>query len=208
MNKLVLFLAAGFCLLLNGCHSATSVAESLDPMMAAYEYVLDHWQPVSSGDARRGYNIAAVLVGPNGKILAKELNSVIALQDCTQHAEMRLVQNYLAEHKCFNLNGCCVYATLEPCAMCAATMSMAGIRKVYYGQSDPEFGKAAERLSLDSSPQNGYKPYPRVLLSELCHSPMQRLLEEGFRKSGMKEITKWLATDDAKKIFLENLPDK
>ena len=194
-------------ILLTGCRSATCAIGTEEPMKVAYCHVLDHWQPVDRGNARRGYNIAAVLVSPEGKILAKELNSVIAAQDCTQHAEMRLIQKYLAEHRCFNLRGCSVYTTLEPCAMCAATMGMAGIDHVYYGQSDPAFGKAAERLAQDTTAQKGYTPYPRVVRCELIPSPLQKELEETFSKSGIKEITKWLATDEAKSIFLKYLTD-
>ena len=207
MNKIFVAIisARTGIILLTGCRSAAPVADASDPMKLAYEHVLTHWQSAAQGESRRGYNIAAVLVSPEGKILAKELNSVIALQDCTQHAEMRLIQKYLAEHRCFNLRECSVYTTLEPCAMCAATMGMAGINHVYYGQSDPAFGKAAERLAQDTTAQNGFSPYPRVVHCELIESPLQKELEAAFRKSGIREITKWLATDEAKSIFLKYL---
>lgn len=207
MNKAVIIIMSAWVsiILLTGCRSGTCAAGIEEPMKVAYCHVLDHWQSADRGNARRGYNIAAVLVSPEGKILAKELNSVIAAQDCTQHAEMRLIQKYLAKHRCFNLRGCSVYTTLEPCAMCAATMGMAGIDHVYYGQSDPAFGKAAERLAQDTTAQKGYAPYPRVVHSELLGSPLQKELEAAFRKSGIKEITKWLATDEAKSIFLKYL---
>jgi len=201
MNK-AFFIVLLSALFLTGCRSAVRTSNP-HPMTEAYRHVLDHWQSVESGDKRRGYNIGAVLVDSNGVILSRELNSVIETQDCTQHAEMRLIQNYISKHRCFNLNNCIVYTTLEPCAMCAAAMGMAGIKQVYYGQSDPEFGKAAERLSFDSSQLDGYKPYPRVVQCELLRSPMQEALEKGFRQSGIKEITKWLATADAKHIFAE-----
>ena len=194
-------------ILLTGCRSAVcSVCSKDSPMESAYRHVLRHWQSADRGDSRRGYNIAAVLVSPEGKILAKELNCVITSQDCTQHAEMRLIQKYLAKHRCFNLRGYTVYTTLEPCAMCTATMGMAGIKQVYYGQSDPAFGKAAERLAQNTTQQNGYKPYPRVIRSELLRSPLQRDLEEDFRKSGIREITRWLASDRAKSIFRKYFP--
>ncbi len=207
MNKIFAYILAALLsiVLLTRCSSMAGMIRYDAPMEAAYRHVLSHWQPADLEDARRGYNIAAVLVSPEGKILAKELNSVIAAQDCTQHAEMRLIQGYLAKHRCFNLRGCAVYTTLEPCAMCAAAMGMAGIGHVYYGQSDPTFGKAAERLAKDTSQQKGYKPYPRVVRCELLPSPLQRELEDSFRKSGIKEITRWLATDEARRIFQKYL---
>ncbi len=192
-------------ILLFGCQFRDGRTDCGDPMRSAYRRVLADWAPAEDGARRRGYNIAAVLVAPDGKIVAGELNSVMETRDCTQHAEMRLIQNYLRRERCFNLNGYTVYTTLEPCAMCAATMSMAGIGKVYYGQSDPSFGKAAERLALDSSRENGYPPYPRAVRAELLRSPMQEELERKFESSGMREITRWLATDEAKQIMSGHL---
>ena len=198
-NTITAFIVLICFILLTGYQSAAS------PMNTAYQYVLSHWQSAERGDFRRGYNIAAVLVSPDGKILAKELNTVIASQDCTQHAEMRLIQNYLAKYRCFNLRGYSVYTTLEPCAMCTATMAMAGIAHVYYGQTDPSFGKAAERLAQDTSQEKGYKPYPRGVQCHLVLSPLQKDLENSFHKSGIREITKWLATDEARNIFSKHL---
>ena len=199
-------LFCGFVIvLLVGCQSTSGLVATdvviADPMIEAYKYVLENWQSVDMGDARRGYNIAAVLISPEGRIIAKELNTVISSQDCTQHAEMRLVQRYLKKNRCFNLRGFVVYTTLEPCAMCTATMGMAGVHKVYYGQSDPSFGKSAERLEYNSMPHGGSGPYPRVVNCELKCSPMQQALDDSFKTSGIPEITKWLATDDAKQIF-------
>ena len=203
MNKNELYvvaLAGLFALIANGCQGA-EFAAAADPMTTAYQMVLDHWQPANKGKTRRGYNIGAVLVGQDGRILAKELNAVIVNQDCTQHAEMRLIQGYIAKTKCFNLRGCSVYTTLEPCKMCAATMSMAGIVNVYYGQADSAFGEnTAQALS-----GTGQQQYPRIARCIQLPSPLQDELEKSFKKSGIKEITKWLATEQAKAIFAKHL---
>ncbi len=186
----------------SGCKTCTdNCTDNGKPMIVAYRYLLNNWAPLKDGDKRRGYNIAAVLVDPDGKILSKSLNSVIASQDCTQHAEMKLIQEYLKENRCFNLSGYTVYTTLEPCAMCTMTMSMAGISTVYYGQTDEGFGNAAERMAFDSTQYNGYAPYPRVSKTHLVKSPMQEELEKAFKASNIKQITKWLATDEAKNII-------
>ena len=92
--------------------------------------------------------------------------------------------------------------------MCTAVMSMAGISRVYYGQSDPFFGKAAERLRMNTKTAGGFVPYPRVSDCILIVSPLQRELEKAFQKSPVKEITRWLATDQAKKIFEKYLHSK
>ena len=207
MNKIfeiLVFAFAGF--ILCGCRSAVVPEEN--PMTSAYKLVLEHWQSAEKGNCRRGYNIAAVLVDPQGRIQAKELNTVISAQDCTQHAEMRLIQKYIAGKRCFNLKGYSVYTTLEPCAMCTAVMSMAGISRVYYGQSDTFFGKAAERLRMDTKSVGGFSPYPRVSDCILVTSPLQQELEMSFKNSRIKEITRWLATDQAKQIFEKHLRRK
>ena len=151
--------------------------------------------PYWAGEHRRGYNIAALLIDENGCIVSRELNMVLEAQDCTQHAEMRLIQGYIAKNKCFNLAGYTVYTTLEPCAMCAATMAMAGIAKVIYGQDDKCFGGAAKKLQLHDG------GYPRNFVYIKDNSYLTQALDSAFERSEYKEITKWLASDEAKKIF-------
>lgn len=192
----------------NGCKTCTdNFASNEEPMIVAYRYLLNNWAPLNEGNKRRGYNIAAILVDPNGKIVSMALNSVIESQDCTQHAEMKLIQGYLHEKHCFNLNGYSVYTTLEPCAMCAMTMSMAGISTIYYGQTDEGFGNAIERMAFDSTQYNGFAPYPRVSKAHLLKSQMQEELEKAFKASNIKQITKWLATDDAREIIIKHLKE-
>lgn len=83
--------------------------------------------------------VGAILVR-DGKIIAQEFNRNIQLNDPTAHAEilvMRAASKILESHR---LDDCDLYVTLEPCAMCAAAISLARIRRVYYGASDSKFG--------------------------------------------------------------------
>ena len=148
--------------------------------------------------------IGAVLVC-GGEVLVSAHNHREREYDITSHAEIEVLRAAGKIKKDWRMSDCTLYVTMEPCAMCAATMGMAGINHVYYGQSDPAFGKAAERLAQDTTAQNGFSPYPRVVHCELIESPLQKELETVFRKSGIREITKWLATDEAKSIFLKYL---
>ena len=203
MNNLIATLI-GAVLFLAGCQTCRTEANG-NPMNCAYRHLLDNWASGKEGDSRRGYNIAAVLVNPDGKIEAKALNTVLASQDCTAHAEMLLIQKYIQKHRCFNLKGYTVYTTLEPCAMCTMALSMAGISAIYYGQTDLFFGKTSERMMMDTAQLNGYAPYPRVARTVLVQSPLQKELEMAFSKSGIKEITRWLATDEALLIIEKHL---
>jgi len=83
--------------------------------------------------------VGAVVV-LDGKIIAQEFNKNIQLNDPAAHAEilaMRSASRILNSHR---LDECDLYVTLEPCAMCAAAVSLARIRRVYYGASDEKFG--------------------------------------------------------------------
>ena len=199
IKKNILIVLAGIFAISANADQCSAPKLEVDAMTAAYRLVLEKWQPADKGNARRGYNIGAILVNRAGKILAAELNAVIASQDCTQHAEMRLIQKYIARTRCFNLQGCSVYTTLEPCMMCAAVMIMAGIEYVYYGQRDIAFGYISTRA------QHNTASYPRSVQCVLLQGPLQQELEQAFNKSGIREITRWLATEQARKIFVKHL---
>ena len=76
----------------------------------------------------------------DGEIVAKAGNRTIRDHDPTAHAELLAIR--AAAHALGNerLDGCDLYVTLEPCAMCAGALSFARIRRLYYGAADPKGG--------------------------------------------------------------------
>lgn len=85
--------------------------------------------------------VGAVLVhGVTGRVLAQAGNETILRNDPTAHAEIITIRGAAAERGSQRLDGCDLYVTLEPCAMCAAAISFARIRRLYYGASDPKGG--------------------------------------------------------------------
>lgn len=91
--------------------------------------------------ARRGeVPVGAVLVGPDGVILARDGNRTMELSDPTAHAEILVIRAGAAKLGAERLIGCDLYVTLEPCAMCAAAISFARIARLYYGAGDPKGG--------------------------------------------------------------------
>jgi tRNA(Arg) A34 adenosine deaminase TadA len=85
--------------------------------------------------------VGAVLVdGATGEILARAGNRTEAAADPTAHAEMLVIRDAAAAGGAARLAGCDLYVTLEPCAMCAAAVSFARIRRLYYGAEDPKGG--------------------------------------------------------------------
>jgi len=99
--------------------------------------------------------IGAVLVGPEGAILAADGNRTRELADPTAHAEMLVIRAACKTLGLERLTGCDLYVTLEPCPMCAAAISFARIRRLYYSASDPKGG--------------GVEHGPRIFNQPTCH---------------------------------------
>ncbi len=91
--------------------------------------------------------VGAVIV-VDGKLLAAAHNRVILDNDPTGHAEIVALRAAAAAVGNYRLPGATLYATLEPCAMCAGAMVHARIQRVVYGAADPRFGAAGSLLDL------------------------------------------------------------
>ena len=76
----------------------------------------------------------------DGVVIAATHNRPRELKDPTAHAEMLAIRAACAAVADERLTGCDLYVTLEPCAMCAAAISFARIRRLYFGASDPKGG--------------------------------------------------------------------
>src|SRR5262245_3353393 len=73
-----------------------------------------------------------------GAVIARAGNRTLADHDPTGHAELIAIRQAAATLKSERLTDCDLYVTLEPCAMCAAAISFARIRRLYYGAADPK----------------------------------------------------------------------
>jgi tRNA(adenine34) deaminase len=99
--------------------------------------------------------IGAVIVSASGEVLARAGNRTVASSDPTTHAELLAIRAACAKLGSERLDSCDLYVTLEPCAMCAAAISFARIRRLYFGASDPKGGAV----------ENG----PRFFAQATCH---------------------------------------
>ncbi len=111
----------------------------------------------SAGD-RGEVPVGAVLVGHDGKVLAKAGNRTRELSDPTAHAEILVIRAAGAILGSERLTGCDLYVTLEPCAMCAAAISAARISRLYYGAGDPKSGGVAHGPKVFSHSQAHHVP--------------------------------------------------
>lgn len=90
--------------------------------------------------AARGEVPVGCVVVREGEVLARAGNRTLADRDPTAHAEILAIRATAQALGSERLTGCDLYVTLEPCAMCAAAMSFARIRRLYFGAADPKGG--------------------------------------------------------------------
>lgn len=123
--------------------------------------------------------VGAVLVSPEGQIIAQSGNRTEELADPTAHAEMLVIRKAAAILRSPRLVDCDLYVTLEPCAMCAAAISFARIHKIVFGAYDPKGG--------------GIEHGPRFFAQPTCHHAPEVI-------GGMAESK---ASSLLKKFFME-----
>lgn len=109
---------------------------------------------------RRGeVPVGAVLVdGRTGAILAEDGNRILEHHDPTAHAEMLVIRAAAARLGSERLGGCDLYVTLEPCAMCAAAISFARVRRLYFGAGDEKMGGVEHGARFFAQPTCHHKP--------------------------------------------------
>lgn len=101
--------------------------------------------------------VGAVIV-ENGKVICASYNQNIALKDPTAHAEILVLRQAALIKGSHRLDGCDIYVTLEPCPMCAAAISLAKIRRVYYGASDAKSGGVENGARVFNQSSCHHKP--------------------------------------------------
>ncbi|MFK7876878.1 MAG: nucleoside deaminase [Paracoccaceae bacterium] len=102
--------------------------------------------------------VGAVVVNPDGNVVAVAGNRTRELSDPSAHAEMLAIRAACADLGSERLIGHDLYVTLEPCAMCAGVIAAARIARVYYGASDPKSGGVAQGARVFAQPQSHHTP--------------------------------------------------
>jgi tRNA(Arg) A34 adenosine deaminase TadA len=129
--------------------------------------------------ARRGeVPVGAVLVdGVSGSVLAAAGNRVEELSDPTAHAEMLAIREAAAKLGASRLTGCDLYVTLEPCAMCAAAISLARLRRLYFGGYDAKGGGVEHGARFFAQPTCHHRP---EVYGGICETEAGALLRAFF----------------------------
>ena len=139
-----------------------------EPMQIAFE-------DAEAAASRCEVPVGAVVAG---NILARAGNRTLELKDPTAHAEMLAIREAAAKLGSERLIGCDLHVTLEPCAMCAAAISFARIRRLYFAASDEKMG-AVEHGSRFYSQQTCH--HAPDVYSGLGEGRARLMLQEFFR---------------------------
>ena len=121
--------------------------------------------------------VGCVVADRDGTIIGEGWNRREANGDALAHAEVEAIRAACARRGGWNLHGCALYVTLEPCPMCAGAIVNARIERVYYGAKDDKAGCCGSVLNLF---MEDFNHHPRVyggILREPCAALLRRFFE-------------------------------
>ncbi|MFM9923717.1 tRNA adenosine(34) deaminase TadA [Variovorax sp. H27-G14] len=116
-----------------------------------------HWMALALAEARLAAEAGEVPVGAvlvkDGRVVATGRNTPVAQHDPSAHAEINALRAGAAALGNYRLDGCELFVTLEPCAMCAGAMLHSRLARVVFGATDPKTGAAGSVLDLFAEPR-------------------------------------------------------
>ena len=127
--------------------------------------------------------IGAVIVENFGNIVARAGNETRARLDPSAHAEVLAIREACTVLKTERLVNCDMYVTLEPCAMCAALIANARIRRIYFAASDPKSGGIQQGARIFDRKQTHHVP---EIYSGIGEEKATKLLRNFFSKKRLK----------------------
>ena len=121
--------------------------------------------------------VGAVLVNADGKMLGSGWNKMVSNHDPTMHAEILAIKQACLTERNYRLDGCTLYATLEPCCMCAGAMIHARIKRLVFATRDFKSGAAGSVYNL----LHGYPLNHQIIIDEgIMQADAAKLLADFF----------------------------
>jgi tRNA(adenine34) deaminase len=145
--------------------------------MASPSFMQFALEEARAAAARGEVPVGCVMVR-DGAVIARTGNCTLADKDPTGHAELLAIRQAAAALGTERLTDCDLYVTLEPCAMCAAAMSFARIRRLYFGASDPKGGAVENGVRFFAQPTCHHRP---EVYGGIDESKSAALLKEFFQ---------------------------
>src|SRR5690606_35677768 len=149
----------------------------LRPMTSSSRSPMDLALDLAAEAAAAGEAPVGAVIVENGRVLAAVGNRMRAANDPTAHAELEAIRSALAARGTGRLDGCDLYVTLEPCAMCAGAIAHARIRRVIYAASDPKAGAVDNGVRLFDSPNCHHRP---EVISGIGEARASKMLKSFF----------------------------
>jgi tRNA(adenine34) deaminase len=144
--------------------------------------VMPSFMDLALDEARAAVAAGEVPVGcvivHEGEVIARTHNRTLADRDPTAHCEMLAIRQAAEALASERLTDCDLYVTLEPCAMCAAAISFARIRRLYYGAADPKGGAVENGVRFFTSPTCHHRP---EVYGGIAEADASMLLKDFFR---------------------------
>jgi len=145
--------------------------------------------------AARGEVPVGAVVVKDGRVVASGHNQPIGGHDPTAHAEIAALRAAAESLGNYRLEGCTLYVTLEPCAMCSGAMLHARLARVVYGAADPKTGAAGSVLDLFAHPRLNHQTQLRAgVLAHECGAMLQQFFQ---RRRQQARAASHLLRDDA-----------
>lgn len=144
--------------------------EAIDQAMLALEY-----DEVPVG--------AVIVDSKTNKIIAKSHNKNGLNFDSTAHAEIVAIREACKVKNSHRLDDCDLYVTLEPCTMCSGAISLARIRRVYYGAQDKKFGAVDNGVRFFENENCHHKP---EIYGLICEDICSKIIKDFFAKKRIK----------------------
>ena len=122
--------------------------------------------------------VGCVVISPSGEIIGRGRNRREELPDATAHAEIEAIRAACAAMGTWNLSGCALFVTLEPCPMCTGAIINSRISTVVYGAKEPNTGSVGSVINLFEE-RYGHRPavYGGVLGQE-CSAVLAAFFED------------------------------
>ena len=133
--------------------------------------------------AEQGEVPVGAIVARGEEVIATAHNEREATRDPTAHAELLALRRASRKLKTWRLNDCTLYATLEPCPMCAGALHASRISRLVYAAPDPKAGAAGTLYDLPTDPRlNHTYPYTPGVLQDESASLLRAFFEQRRRK--------------------------
>ena len=120
--------------------------------------------------------VGAIIVDPQGVVIARAFNKVESKKTQTAHAELSALAK-AGKRRGWRLDGCFIYVTLEPCSMCMNAILLSRMEGLIFGATSPIFG-----FQLDKNAIFPVYQLPMTVKSQVCDKESAQMLKEFFKK--------------------------